>query len=92
MAVKSLRLLVLILAAAAAGNDVTTDGCGQTKGCMHYPDGCQSPNCVAIISWTTTEPDYVDFEMMTENYTWVAVGFSHDDIMVGSQTDLQCLI
>lgn len=64
-------------------NVVSTSGCGTTKGCLHYPIGCQSPgNCVSVLTWTTTESGFVDFEMMAPSSGWVAVAFSPTTTMV----------
>jgi hypothetical protein len=62
---------------------ISTAGCGTTKGCMHYPVGCQSPgDCVSVLTWRTTEPGFVDFEMMAPTDGWVAVALSFNRGMV----------
>jgi len=73
------------------GSLVSTTGCGTTKGCMHYPEGCHSPgNCAYVLTWSTTEPGFVDFELMAPSAGWVGVGLSTDGSMVGKRFDL-CL-
>jgi hypothetical protein len=69
---------------ADGGTLVTTDGCGEIKGCMHYPAGCQLPgNCEAVLTWrTTNHSSFVDFELMAATTGYVAVGLSTDRSMV----------
>ena len=62
--------------------NVTTAGCNTAKNCIQYPIGCQSPDCQTLLTWKTSEPDYVDFEMMGVTGGWVAFGLSLDQTMV----------
>ena len=71
---------------------VTTQGCGTTKGCMHYPEGCQLPgNCIAVLTWqlSTTPTNFVDFEMMANTTGYVALGLSTDRSMVSERMFLK---
>jgi hypothetical protein len=70
---------------------VTTEGCGNTKGCVHYPAACSSPNCDAILTWRKTEQNYIDFELMATTDGWVAVGFSLDTLMTDDSV-IHCLV
>ena len=75
-----------IVTSVTTGDDspVSTTGCGTTKGCMHYPAGCQSPgDCTQVLTWSTSGPGFVDFELMAPSTGWVAVGLSNDASMVG---------
>jgi hypothetical protein len=72
---------------------VSTIGCGTTKGCLHYPEGCHSPgDCLSVLTWRTAEPGYVDFEMMAPTDGWVAVAFSTDTHMVSETACCRLLI
>jgi len=77
----------VVKAGAVVDNDtaVSTAGCGSTKGCLHYPAGCQSPgDCVSVLTWTTTESGFVDFEMMAPSDGWIAVALSPNTLMVSA--------
>src|SRR5688572_23080614 len=62
---------------------VTTDGCGQSKGCLHYPVNCVSPNCDLLATWKNSSMNgYMDFELMAKTPGWVALGLSYNTLMV----------
>jgi hypothetical protein len=75
-------LLCLLSGSVRCQNLVTTDGCGTTKGCTHYPLGCTSPACDAILSWKpNSDMVSVDFELMATTDGWVAASLSLDTLM-----------
>jgi len=81
---------------APATTMVTTNGCGQTKGCLHYPPTCVSPNCNVLATWTNSSTQgYLDFELMSANIysdqmPWVALGLSYDTLM-GNDSVTHCI-
>ena len=91
-------VIVSLLAGVSHGqtpHPVTTAGCGTTKGCLHYPATCQTPNCESLVTWNlTSDGQYVSFELMvsgpvTPNIGWGAIGFSLNTLMVGVEAATQ---
>ncbi|XP_078658281.1 putative ferric-chelate reductase 1 [Branchiostoma floridae x Branchiostoma belcheri] len=70
----------IITAEAPLG--ITTDGCGVTKGCYGVPDGCSALNCDFLSTWVTDATgDNVIIEITGKSDGYVAIGFSHDQLM-----------
>ncbi|XP_019631405.1 PREDICTED: putative ferric-chelate reductase 1 [Branchiostoma belcheri] len=70
----------IITAEAPLG--ITTDGCGVTKGCYGVPDGCSALNCDFLSTWVTDAAgDNVIIEITGKSDGYVAIGFSHDQLM-----------
>ncbi|XP_066298073.1 putative ferric-chelate reductase 1 homolog isoform X2 [Branchiostoma lanceolatum] len=59
---------------------VTSSGCGSTKGCFQIPAWCAPPSCDYFSSWQTSG-DNVLFEISGRSDGYVAVGVSHDELM-----------
>ncbi|KAI8510099.1 DOMON domain-containing protein frrs1L [Branchiostoma belcheri] len=67
---------------AEAPLGITTDGCGVTKGCYGVPDGCSALNCDFLSTWVTDAAgDNVIIEITGKSDGYVAIGFSHDQLM-----------
>ncbi|TMS34457.1 hypothetical protein L596_002046 [Steinernema carpocapsae] len=71
----------------------STSGCGQTKGCVLSPQGCQASDCSRAFTYSRVNGSYLEFEIMAkipyETNGYVAVGFSRDSLM-GDDTVTEC--
>ncbi|XP_059177602.1 putative ferric-chelate reductase 1 homolog isoform X2 [Physella acuta] len=71
---------------------ISTDRCGESKGCYREPAGCIEPQCLYILTWMTYA-SHVSFELGGladgSNDRYVAVGLS-DDKYMGDDTVMTC--
>lgn len=76
---------------------ISTSGCGTTKGCYRSPPGCTGQRCQYVATYVNSGND-VNFELLyrpapnTGDNWWVALGFSDDTRMVRHQLTLRNLI
>lgn len=78
--------------AATNNNDPIYEGCGVTKGCFGFPEGCvASQNCRAVVATIVQGERYI-FEMKSgyNNPAYVAVGLSNDAKM-GDDSVVECV-
>lgn len=79
-------------AASADSTDPIYQGCGETKGCFGFPDGCvETRNCRAVVATIVQGERYI-FEMKSgyNRPAYVAVGLSHDAKM-GDDSVIECV-
>ncbi|KAK0394773.1 hypothetical protein QR680_000926 [Steinernema hermaphroditum] len=71
----------------------STSGCGDTKGCVLSPQGCQASSCLRAFTYSRVNSTVLEMELMARTpYAtdgFVAVGFSRDTFM-GDDTVTQC--
>jgi len=80
-----LLCIVSVVVRTCRAQDIDISGCGQTKGCFRYPDGCNASACEFLLTWKDGGNDAVTFEMsapVQSQTPWVAFGLSQDDQMV----------
>ncbi|KAH8261530.1 hypothetical protein KR044_010632, partial [Drosophila immigrans] len=73
--------------------DTFYDGCGQTKNCFGFPDGCVASKSCTSISAITVRGDIFEFELRSgkgTNAAYVALGLSDDDKM-GEDLTTECV-
>lgn len=63
--------------------------CGQQYGCFFVPEGCDpTRTCDKMVTYREIAPDYVEFvlaakqEANPSSDTYIALGFSRDNLMV----------
>ncbi|XP_055528537.1 putative ferric-chelate reductase 1 homolog isoform X2 [Wyeomyia smithii] len=78
--------------ARAATFDPIYEGCGETKGCFGFPEGCvETRNCRAVVATIVQGERYI-FEMKSgyNRPAYIAVGLSNDAKM-GNDSVLECV-
>lgn len=83
---------IQIVAEVQARADSIYDGCGSTKGCFGFPDGCVSSQSCRAVAAATVEGEKYFFEMKSsfQNPAYIAVGLSTDDKM-GKDSVMECV-
>uniref|UniRef100_A0A1I8ABP3 Cytochrome b561 domain-containing protein n=1 Tax=Steinernema glaseri TaxID=37863 RepID=A0A1I8ABP3_9BILA len=87
-----LPLLFLLLQAVRCQQFSTVE-CGDTKGCVLSPQGCQASECLRAFTYSRINSTTLEMELMaripyaTDGY--VSVGFSRDTLM-GDDTVTEC--
>ena len=63
---------------------ISLSGCGEEKGCFRWPTGCSGEDCEYSATWRNLggNDGYYQFEMFGTAPEYLALGFSHDIIMV----------
>ncbi|XP_017094126.2 putative ferric-chelate reductase 1 homolog [Drosophila bipectinata] len=78
---------------AAASADPIYNGCGQSKNCFGFPNGCVSSKTCTSIAAVTVRGDVYEFEIQCGKETYaayVAVGLSDDERM-GDDLTTECV-
>lgn len=78
--------------AATDNSDPIYEGCGSTKGCFGFPEGCvSSRNCQAVVATIVQGERYI-FEMKSGHNrpAYIAVGLSNDAKM-GDDSVVECV-
>ncbi|KAH8337747.1 hypothetical protein KR067_001096 [Drosophila pandora] len=78
---------------AAASADPIYNGCGQSKNCFGFPNGCVSSKTCTSIAAVTVRGDVYEFEIQSgkgTNAAYVAVGLSDDERM-GDDLTTECV-
>ncbi|KAH8285537.1 hypothetical protein KR054_010636 [Drosophila jambulina] len=78
---------------AAAASDPIYNGCGQSKNCFGFPDGCVSSKTCTSIAVVTVRGDIYEFEIQSgrgTNAAYVAVGLS-EDAKMGEDLTTECV-
>ncbi|XP_019562157.1 putative ferric-chelate reductase 1 homolog isoform X1 [Aedes albopictus] len=78
--------------AASDSSDPIYQGCGDTKGCFGFPEGCvESRNCRAVVATIVQGERYI-FEMKSgyNRPAYIAVGLSNDAKM-GDDSVVECV-
>lgn len=78
--------------AASDSSDAIYQGCGDTKGCFGFPEGCvESRNCRAVVATIVQGERYI-FEMKSgyNRPAYIAVGLSNDAKM-GDDSVVECV-
>ena len=77
-------LSIIAILHACDAHAIDVGECGQSKGCLQEPGGCEADNCEFLLTWKA-EQDSVFFEMSARAdspNSYVAFGLSHDNQMV----------
>lgn len=67
---------------------ISLSGCGETKGCVLWPAGCERggalEHCAYAVTWSALSGNngYLQFEMFGAAPNYLALGFSDDIRMV----------
>ena len=57
--------------------------CGDTASCFSKPASCtSSDDCEYLLKYSVTEDDYIVFELSTNKFQWISVGFNSKPQMV----------
>ncbi|XP_070068701.1 putative ferric-chelate reductase 1 homolog isoform X2 [Drosophila takahashii] len=78
---------------AAVVADPIYNGCGQSKNCFGFPDGCVASKTCTSVSAVTVRGDVFEFEIQSgkgTNAAYVAVGLS-DDAKMGDDLSTECV-
>ncbi|XP_020814503.1 putative ferric-chelate reductase 1 homolog isoform X1 [Drosophila serrata] len=78
---------------AATNSDPIYNGCGQSKNCFGFPDGCVSSKTCTSIAVVTVRGDVYEFEIQSgrgTNAAYVAVGLS-EDAKMGEDLTTECV-
>ncbi|XP_017120314.1 putative ferric-chelate reductase 1 homolog isoform X1 [Drosophila elegans] len=78
---------------AAVTADPIYNGCGQSKNCFGFPDGCVASKTCTSITVVTVRGDVFEFEIQSgkgTNAAYVAVGLS-DDAKMGDDLTTECV-
>ncbi|XP_016985376.1 putative ferric-chelate reductase 1 homolog isoform X2 [Drosophila rhopaloa] len=78
---------------AAVTADPIYNGCGQSKNCFGFPDGCVASKSCTSITVVTVRGDVYEFEIQSgkgTNAAYVAVGLS-DDAKMGEDLTTECV-
>ncbi|XP_016968221.1 putative ferric-chelate reductase 1 homolog isoform X2 [Drosophila biarmipes] len=78
---------------AAEVSDPIYNGCGQSKNCFGFPDGCVATKTCTSITVVTVRGDVFEFEIQSgkgTNAAYVAVGLS-DDAKMGDDLTTECV-
>ncbi|XP_017078932.1 putative ferric-chelate reductase 1 homolog isoform X2 [Drosophila eugracilis] len=78
---------------AAVSADPIYNGCGQSKNCFGFPDGCVASKTCTSITVVTVRGDVFEFEIQSgkgTNAAYVAVGLS-DDAKMGDDLTTECV-
>ncbi|XP_037714123.1 putative ferric-chelate reductase 1 homolog isoform X2 [Drosophila subpulchrella] len=78
---------------AAVVSDPIYTGCGQSKNCFGFPDGCVASKTCTSIAVVTVRGDVFEFEIQSgkgTNAAYVAVGLS-DDAKMGDDLTTECV-
>ncbi|XP_030240233.1 putative ferric-chelate reductase 1 homolog isoform X3 [Drosophila navojoa] len=79
--------------AVAASEDSFYDGCGQSKNCFGFPNGCVATKSCTSVSAVTVRGDIYEFELRSgkgTNAAYVALGLS-DDGKMGEDLTTECV-
>ncbi|EDV55831.1 putative ferric-chelate reductase 1 homolog isoform X2 [Drosophila erecta] len=77
----------------AVSSDPIYNGCGQSKNCFGFPDGCVATQSCTSITVVTVRGDVFEFEIQSgkgTNAAYVAVGLS-DDAKMGDDLTSECV-
>ncbi|XP_032570552.1 putative ferric-chelate reductase 1 homolog isoform X2 [Drosophila sechellia] len=77
----------------AVSTDPIYNGCGQSKNCFGFPDGCVATKSCTSITVVTVRGDVFEFEIQSgkgTNAAYVAVGLS-DDAKMGDDLTTECV-
>ena len=66
--------------------DITIDlaGCGTTRSCYRFPEGCTTTDCDFIVTWKNGASGKVDFELSARSDGYVAMGLNTAQKMDGT--------
>lgn len=73
--------------------DPIYEGCGETKTCFGFPDGCVGTKSCRTVATSTVRGESYEFEIKSspgENPSYVAVALSTDDKM-GDDSVMECV-
>ncbi|XP_043645680.1 putative ferric-chelate reductase 1 homolog isoform X3 [Drosophila teissieri] len=78
----------------AVSSDPIYNGCGQSKNCFGFPDGCVATKSCTSITVVTVRGDVFEFEIQSDKgenqCAYVAVGLS-DDAKMGDDLTTECV-
>ncbi|XP_070532306.1 ferric-chelate reductase 1-like isoform X2 [Ptychodera flava] len=83
----TISLLIAICLSVISGREaeqlVTTDGCGETKGCFQDPADCENSDCDVLVTWKANEgaTDFGILGHVIDDEDYVGFGFSYDQRM-----------
>lgn len=88
-----LILCILILSPKEQFSDPIYNGCGETKTCFGFPDGCVNTKSCQAVTAVMVRGERYEFELKTsagDNARYVAVGLSQDAKM-GDDSVMECV-
>ncbi|KAK0398281.1 hypothetical protein QR680_002512 [Steinernema hermaphroditum] len=97
-ALRVVSLLIPVLAVSVLAEEMSRDGCGETKGCLFKPAGC-NPNldCTIAIVFFVDGPNSLRVQLVATSILppvplqYIAIAFSHDAQM-GDDAVTECVL
>lgn len=73
--------MLVLLKVSTSFPVIDLDDCGESKGCLLWPNHCSGNDCLAAVTHSRMN-DQIHFEMKARAEGYVSVGFSYDQFMV----------
>ncbi|CAD5225288.1 unnamed protein product [Bursaphelenchus xylophilus] len=94
----SIILSLALLSPAQAAIELTRNGCGETKGCLFRPSGCDPMvDCTIGMIFYVSGPNELTVQLTATSLMpqpqlqYIAVGYSHDSVM-GDDYVVECVL